>query len=158
MRDPIEDIEQVKSLIEAKKIFADDVIMETSGKQNQYSRFSAPVCDLSGDNIPGLSIRFDTNRTQGFMKHTLGLIWRNGVTNYPILDLCIYPNGARSHIDRATRTSIYGSHIHIINDVYKLDIDYNVMRWSDCFNLFKEKANIDFSSSKIIGAFEGDLL
>lgn len=158
MRDVIDDVELAKTLLESKKIFTEDVIMQTSGKQNQYSRFSAPVSDINGDNIPGLSIRFDTNRTQGFMKHTLGLLWRNGLVTHPILDICIYPNSARSHMDRVARTSIYGSHIHLINDVYKLDIDYNSIQWFDCFELFKEKSNIDFSSSKIIGAFEGDLL
>lgn len=158
MRDAIKDIELARSLLEQRKTFADDVVMETSGKQNQYSRFSAPLCDTKGDNIPGLSLRFETNRTQGFMKHRLGLMWRQGLITYQILDICIYPNTIRSHTDRSARIVIYGSHIHTINDVYKLDIDYDSVNWSDCFDLFKEKSNTEFLSLEIVGAFEGDLI
>ncbi|WP_347473249.1 hypothetical protein ABEF86_16805 (plasmid) [Acinetobacter thermotolerans] len=132
--------------------------MSTYGSQHQYSKFAAPLYDMNGDNIAGLSVRFETNRTQGYMKHTLGLLLREGSVTNPILDVCIYPNAARSHVDRKTRTKIFGSHIHILDDVSKLDIDYNTTTWSDYFSIFALGANIEFSSPKIIGPFEGELL
>ncbi|MFI8146094.1 hypothetical protein [Acinetobacter sp. ABJ_C5_2] len=158
MRNTIIDIALAEELISMRKVFTDDVIMETFGTQHQYSRFSAPLYNLEGNNVKGLSLRFETNRTQGFMKHSLGLMLREGASTNLILDLCIYPNGARSHMDRARRITIYGSHIHILNDVHKVDVDYNKITWSDCFSLFREKANVEFSSSKVIGPFEGELL
>ncbi|MCO8044955.1 hypothetical protein NI467_06235 [Acinetobacter bohemicus] len=158
MRNSIIDLERAKLLIAAKKIFTDDVIMQTTGSQHQYSRFSSPVYDERGDNIPGLSLRLETNRTQGYMKHTLGLLLREGSATNPIIDLCIYPNTTRSHVDRATRTKIYGSHLHILNNVSQLDLDYNSTTWPDYFAMFAHEANIEFSSSRIIGPFEGELL
>lgn len=158
MRNSIINLEKAKLLITVKKIFPDDVIMQTTGSQHQYSRFSAPLYDEQGDNIPGLSLRLETNRTQGYMKHTLGLLLREGSITNPIIDLCIYPNTTRSHIDRATRTKIYGPHLHILNSVSQLDLDYNNTTWSDYFAMFAREANITFSSSKIIGPFEGELL
>lgn len=158
MRNSIIDLERAKLLITVKKIFPDDVIMQTTGSQHQYSRFSSPVYDEQGDNIPGLSLRLETNRTQGYMKHTLGLLLREGSIVNPIIDLCIYPNTARSHVDRTTRTKIYGSHLHILNNVSQLDLDYNNTTWPDYFAMFAREANIDFSSSKIFGPFEGELL
>lgn len=158
MRSTIINLDKAKHLITVKKIFTDDVIMQTTGSQNQYSKFSSPVYDEQGDNIPGLSLRFETNRTQGYMKHSLGLLLREGATTNPIIDLCIYPNTARSHVDRATRTKIYGSHLHILNNVSQLDLDYNNTTWPDYFAMFAQEANIEFGSSKIIGPFEGELL
>lgn len=158
MRNSIIDLERAKLLITVKKIFPDDVVMQTTGSQHQYSRFSAPVYDEQGDNIPGLSFRLETNRTQGYLKHTLGLLLREGSITNPILDLCIYPNMARSHMDRATRTKIYGSHLHLLDCVSQLDLDYNTTTWLDCFLMFASDANIEFGSSKIIGPFEGELL
>lgn len=158
MRSSIIDLERARLLIAVKKIFTEDVIMQTTGSQHQYSRFSSPVYDELGDNIPGLSLRLETNRTQGYMKHTFGLLLREGSITNPIIDLCIYPNTARSHVDRATRKKIYGSHLHILNNVSQLDLDYNTNTWPDYFSLFAREANIEFSSSKIIGPFEGELL
>lgn len=158
MRNTIFDVEKARSLITMNKMFTDDVVMLTTGKQNQYSKFSSPVYDLQGNNIPGLSIRFESNRTQGYMKHALGLLLRDGAITNPIIDVCIYPNSARSHVDRSARIKIYGSHVHILNDVIKLDIDYNTTTWLDYFSIFRLQANIEFSSSKIIGPFEGELL
>lgn len=158
MRSPIIDIEKARQLIRMKKTFMDDLVMKTTGSQNQYSKFLSPIYDVNGDNIPGLSIRLESNRTQGYMKHTLGLLLREGAITNPIVDVCIYPNGARSHIDRSTRTKIYGSHLHILNDVSKLDLDYNTNCWSDYFSVFAKEANIEFKSPLIIGPFEGELL
>ena len=158
MRSPIIDVDKAKQLIKMKKIFMDDLVMETTGSQNQYSKFLSPIYDVKGDNIPGLSIRFESNRTQGYIKHTLGLLLREGAITNPIVDVCIYPNSARSHVDRSTRTKIYGSHIHILNEVSKLELDYNTCCWNDSFSIFAKEANIEFSSPLIIGPFEGELL
>lgn len=158
MRSPIIDIENAKTLLSMEKFFIDDVIMKTTGAQHQYSKFAAPVYDSNGDNIAGLSFRFESNRTQGYMKHALGLLLREGSITNPILDVCIYPNATRSHVDRSSRIKIFGSHIHILDGVKKLDIDYNTNTWADYFLIFAKEANLEFRSAKIIGPFEGELL
>lgn len=158
MRSQIVDMEKAERLLKMKKVFSGDLVMETSGSQNQYSKFLSPIYDIKGDNIPGLSIRLESNRTQGYMKHTLGLLLREGPSTNPIIDVCIYPNMARSHVDRSTRTKIYGSHLHLLNSVSKLELDYNTSCWSDYFSIFAKEANIEFKSTLIVGPFEGELL
>lgn len=153
-----QEIEIANQLIKMKKLFTDDIIMNVSGAKRQYAKFSAPVYDEHGINIKGLSMRFDTNRTQAYQKHTFGLMWRKQEILYPILDLCFYPNLVVSHQDRVKRIKIKGSHLHLPNgDVQALAIDYTVHTWYDYFNLFTQHANIKFTSKRIIGAFDGEL-
>lgn len=158
MRSSIIDIELAKRLITTNKFFTDDVVMQTEGAKNQYSKFTAPVFYPNGDNIVGLSLRFESNRSQGYRIHRLGLMLREGSFLNPILDLCFYPNFARAHMDRIKRETIYGSHVHILNDVKKLDVDYDKCNWIDYFGMFANHANVNFSSSKIVQPFEGELL
>lgn len=158
MRSQILDIELAKNLITTPKLFSDDVLMETSGTKHQYSKFSAPVLYANGENIVGLSLRFESNRTQGYRTHRLGLMLREGSLLNPIIDLCFYPNHVRAHMDRVKRETIYGSHIHILNNVNKLDVDYDKCSWNDFFNMFANQANVNFTSAKIVQPFEGELL
>lgn len=158
MRSQIIDVELAKKLISTPKLFTDDVVMETSGAKNQYSKFSAPILYSNGENITGLSLRLESNRTQAYRTHRFGLMLREGALLNPILDLCFYPNFTKAHVDRVRRIAIYGSHVHILNDVNKLDVDYDKCTWGDYFKMFANQANITFMSSKIIEPFEGELL
>lgn len=158
MRNQIINIELAKNLITIPKLFTDDIVMETSGAKHQYSKFSAPLLYSNGENITGLSLRLESNRTQAYRIHRFGLMLRDGAMLNPILDFCIYPNFTRAHMDRVKRITIYGSHVHILNDVNKLDVDYDECTWRDCFKMFANQANITFTSNKVIEPFEGELL
>jgi hypothetical protein len=158
MRSSIIDIELAKKLITTNKLFTENVVMQTEGAKCQYSKFTAPVLYANGDNVVGLSLRFESNRSQGYRIHRLGLMFREGSLLNPIIDLCFYPNYTRAHMDKAKRETIYGSHVHILNDVKKLDVNYDKCNWMDYLGMFAKQANVNFSSCKIVQPFEGELL
>lgn len=149
-----------ESFLRLPKYFDEDIIMVTSGSLNQYSTFSgAPLFNYKNDeSIVGLGLRFKTTRMPGYEKHSFGLTMREGNDLHFLVDLCIYPNHIKSHADRERRENIFGSHIHIIDETHKLNINYDTTSWTDWFKIFSGEANIDFRSTKIILPFEGELI
>jgi len=147
-------------LLAMPKYFEESIIMKTDSKGGDKSAFSgSPLFNFDTDeSIAGLSLFFRTHRTPISQKHSLGLVLREGRDLIFLYDLCIYPNEQKSHMDRKTRKSFYGSHVHILGEVNCANLDYDSINWHDCLEIFAKETNITFESNKILGPFDGELI
>lgn len=154
------DLDEGRSILEAPKYFDYPVIMQKQNKKPSQCLFSgAPIFETSSDeNIVGLSLYFRTHRAPDSFKHSFGLIQRIGNKQNWLYDLCIYPPFQRSHVDKKKRQVFYGSHIHLLDDSLKVDLDYDSCTWLDYLNFFAEQTNIKLTSSTVIEPFAGELL
>jgi hypothetical protein len=146
-----------KEILAIPKQFNGDVFMASSGDDSLF--LGAPVFNkTTGESIVGLGINFRAKRTPAYAKYNFGLTLREGGDLHILLDLCIYPNHMKSHMDRQKKERFFGSHIHILGENKQLNIDYNMHNWLDCFSIFMLHANIEFTSTRIVEPFAGDLI